>query len=312
MNEMMRDVFSNYELPFETYFVRGANHVDQIHNEIELLWMIKGEGTVISSGEEYHLTSQTLYMVNINEMHSVSTSKDSLMIVYRFNDQHLKENKLSFEDFKFQNRIHTFQELVIKYKEVPLLISQLLKLLVSPSNDSMIRYKIIGYYNMFVYELYTMLLKEKYLDVKRKNCEAYLNRINLICDFIQKNYTHKILLDDLAELVHVSRYRLSHFIKEYLGVSLQEYISNIRLEKALRELSYTDHKITEISTECGFSDVKYLNKAIKLRLGITALKYRKMSVNNQSLLDVVNESNIKLFANELMRCMKHLEGNSFA
>lgn len=310
MNQLMSDVFSNFELPFETYFVRGINHFEQAHNEIELLWMIKGKGTVFSNGKEYHLTTQTLYMVNINEMHSVTTSEDTLMIVFRFNDQHLKDNKLSFEDFKFQNRIYSFQELVIKYKEVPLLISQLLKLLVNPSNDSMIRYKIIGYYNMFVYELYTMLLKEKYLDVKRRNCEAYLNRINMICDFIQKNYTHKILLDDLAELVHVSRYRLSHFIKEYLGVSLQEYVSNIRLERALRELSYTDHKVAEISTECGFSDVKYLNKAIKLRLGMTALKYRKMSVNNQSILNIVNESNIKLFANELMRCMSMLEANT--
>jgi AraC-like DNA-binding protein len=310
MNETMNDVFSNYELPFETYFVRGVNHFEQTHKEIELLWMVKGDGIVVSNGTEYRLTNQTLYMININEKHSVTTSEDSLMIVYRFNDEHLKENKLSFEDFKFQNRIYTFQELVIKYKEVPLLISQLLKLLVSPSNDSMIRYKIIGYYNMFVYELYTMLLKEKYLDVKRKNCDAYLKRINLICDFVQNNYTHKILLDDLAELVDVSRYRVSHFIKEYLGVSLQEYISNIRLERALRELSYTDHKVAEISTECGFSDVKYLNKAIKLRLGITALKYRKMSVNNQNILNVVNESNIKLFANELMGCMKLLEINS--
>lgn len=303
MNQLMNDVFSNYELPFETYFVRGASHFEQSHSEIELLWMIKGNGSVVSNGVTYELTTQTLYMVNINELHTVETSDDSLMIVYRFSDEHLKENKLSFEDFKFQTRVYTFQELVIKYKEVPLLISQLLKLLVNPTNDSVIRYKIIGYYNMFVYELYTMLLKEKYLDVKRKNCEAYLARINLICDYIQKNYTHKILLDDLAELVHVSRYRLSHFVKEYLGVSLQEYVKNLRLEKALRDLSYTDHKICKISTDCGFSDVKYMNKAIKFRLGVTALKYRKQTLKTQKLLNVVNEANVKLFANELIRCL---------
>ncbi len=311
MNDFMRDVFSNYELPFETYFVRGVNHFEQVHNEIELLWMIKGSGVVKSNGKTYNLVDQTLYMVNVNELHSVTTSEDSLMIVYRFRKEHLKENKLSFDEFRFESRIYTFQELVIKYKEVPLLISQLLKLMVNPTDDSMIRYKIIGYYNMFVYELYTMLLKEKYLDVKRKNCEAYLTRISLICDYIQKNYNHKIQLDDIAKLVDVSRFRLSHFVKEYLGVSLQEYVNNIRLEKALRELSYTDHKITEVSSNCGFSDVKYLNKAIKLRLGITALKYRKMSEHNQKILNIVNETNIKLFANELMKCLHFNDVKSY-
>lgn len=311
MNQLMKDVFTHFELPFETYFVRGVQHVDQVHDEIELIWMIKGTGIVSSGGIDYPLANQTLYMVNINEVHSVSTSKDSLIIVFRFNDQHLKDNKMSFENFRFKNRIYTFQELVIKYKEVPLLISQLLKLLLTPNDDSMIRYKIVGYYNMFVYELYTMLLKEKYLDVKRKNCEAYLQRINLICDFIQNHYTEKILLDDLADLVHVSRYRLSHFIKEYLGVSLQEYVNNIRLEKALRELSYTDSKVTDISNQCGFSDVKYLNKAMKIRLGITALKYRKMSLKNQGILHVINEANIKLFAGELMSCMRLIDKVQF-
>lgn len=306
MKEQLQDVFLNYDLPFETYFLRGVNHQDQVHGEIELIWMIKGNGIVESKNRLYQLTDQTLYMININEKHTIKTSKDSFVVVYRFKHEHLKQNKLSFEDFSFENRIYTFQELVIKYKEVPLLIAQLLKLLVNPSEDQVIRYKIIGYYNMFVYELYTMLLKEKYLDVKKKNCDQYLERISLICDYIHENFTHKITLDEIASKVKVSRYRLSHFVKEYLGVSLQEYINNLRLEKALRDLSYTKEKISDISCNCGFSDVKYLNKAIKLRLGITALKYRKMTLNNQSILSEVNDTNIKLFSNELFTCLQNL------
>lgn len=304
MNQHLNDVFIKYDLPFETYFLRDVDHKFQVHDEIELVWMIKGNGIVESNGKLFKLTDQTLYMINIGEEHSIRTSKDSFVVVYRFKHEHLKQNKLSFEDFSFDSRIYTFQELVIKYKEVPLLISQLLKLLVDPSEDQVIRYKIIGYYNMFVYELYTMLLKEKYLDVKKKNCEQYLKRINVICDYIHDNFTHKISLDEIALKVEVSRYRLSHFVKEYLGISLQEYINNLRLEKALRELSYTDEKISDISCNCGFSDVKYLNKAIKLRLGITALKYRKMTLNNQKILNVVNDHNIKLFAAELLKCLQ--------
>jgi AraC-like DNA-binding protein len=307
MNQIMNDVFSKYELPFETYFVKDVHHENQIHDEIELIWMIKGNGIIESQGKTYHLSTQTLYMVNVNELHSIRTSKDSLVIVYRFKNEHLRKNNLSFDNFLFDSRIYTFQELVIKYKEVPLLISQLLKLLVHPTEDAVIRYKIIGFYNMFVYELYTMLMKEKYLDVKKKNCDQYLLRITMICDYIHKNFTNKITLDEIANLVKLSRYRLSHFVKEYLGISLQEYINNLRLEKALRLLSYSEDNIISISNTCGFSDVKYLNKSIKAKLGLTALKYRKMAHHNQQILHIVNEDNIRIFASELMQCLQNIK-----
>ncbi len=305
MNQCCKDVFEEYELPFETYFSRKITHNNQIHNEFELIWLIRGNAVVHLEGKKYLLTDQTLFMVNIGERHSISTSEDSIVITYRFKREYLRSNNLAFESLRFQSRVQPFEELVIKYKEVPLLIAQLIKLLLSGGEEKAIRYKVIGYYNMFIYELFTMLKKEKYLDVKKKNYENYIDRLEVLIEYINNNFSHKISLDEVSEKVHLSKYRLSHFIKEYLGISFQEYVSNKRLDFALKELKFTDKSIKQISHDAGFSDCKYLTKAIKEKLGITALKYRKLLCHEDD--DCCNTMDFNDFKQELELCLTHFQ-----
>ena len=306
MNQNSVDVFKYYELPFETYFAKEIHHKNQIHDEIELVWLVRGSAKIVCDNVNYTLNSQNLFMININQIHSIETTSDSLLIAYRFKKEHLIKNNLSFDQFRFINRVYTFQELVVKYHEVPLLIAQLLKLLISTKSNNVVRYKIIGYYNMFVYELYTMLLKERYLDIKKKNYDNYLIRLNTIIEYINNNFKRKISLDEIASAVGLSRFRLSHFIKDYIGISFQDYILNTRLEYALKQLKETKNKVTEISKEAGFSDIKYLNGAMKKRLGITALKYRKI-VANPTVIQDENTTNTFEFTKELQICLRRIE-----
>lgn len=306
MNHNCPDVFKKYELPFETYFQKDIKHMAQIHDETELIWIMKGTSTIICEGKTYVLSSQNLFMVNAYQTHSISSSDDAMIIAFKFKKEHIQKNKHSFEGLNFINRIYTLSELVIKYNEVPLLISQLLNLLISNSPSSLVRYKIIGYYNMLIYELYTMLLKEKYLDIKKKDVPVYLERLNKITEYINKNFLTKITLDEISEHIGLSRYRMSHFIKEYIGISFRDYLSNMRLEYALRLLRDSHLSVIYISKLSGFSDVKYLNKRMKERFQTTALKYRKRT--QEELLVTKNDNQfVEDFFNELKRCLIRLE-----
>ena len=42
----------------------------------------------------------------------------------------------------------------------------------------------------------------------------------------------KLIIDTLAEVLHLSRYYLAHFFKEHTGLSIGQYITNIRMNKA--------------------------------------------------------------------------------
>lgn len=299
------DVFKHYDLPFETYFTKEIHHKTQIHDELELIWVLRGQLELVCEGKMFILNSQNLFMMNPFTTHTINTTEESLIITYRFKKEYLEKANHTFHDMLFDTKVHTFEELVMKYKEVPLLISELLRLLIDPNPSLLVRYKIIGYYNIFIYELYNMLLKEKYLDVKKKDVPIYLERIGKITEYLNKNFLHKVSLDALAKEIKISRYRLSHFIKEQIGISFREYIFNMRLEYALRLLRESDINVLEISRLSGFSDVKYLNKMIKERFNQTALKYRKTI--KEKLNQRQDKRELNEFFNELNICLSRLE-----
>lgn len=303
MNDNLLDVFKDYELPFQTFFSKGVHSKNQVHDEVELIWVLRGSVHIVCDAEQYTLGPQTLFMVNIGQLHDVDSSEDSVIITYRFRKEHLIEHNVSFSKMHFENRVYTLRELVKKYKEVPHLITQLLGILISPSQSNVVRYRIIGYYNMFIYELYTMLLKERYMDIKKKNYDSYMKRVNTVTTYVQENFRKKISLDELAKKVKLSKYRLSHFIKDYLGISLQEYVKNVRLDHALTLLRNTKESVIEIARNSGFSDVKYLNSSLKDRLGLTALKYRKLIKEDVKLTTEDSDE----FKNELRTCLRTLE-----
>ncbi|AIO18513.1 Transcriptional activator NphR [Candidatus Izimaplasma bacterium HR1] len=306
MNQTSTDVFSHYTLPFETYFNKEVDSKFQVHDETELIWVLRGNASIVCDNIQYDLTPQTLFMINPYQMHSLKSSAETMIITYRFKKEHIKEYVEMHKGLAFINRVYTLEELVKKYKEVPLLISQLIKLLISPNQTILIRYKIIGYYNMLIYELYTMLLKEKYLDIKKKDVPFHIERQNRIIDYINNNFLQKISLNDVAKQVSISTFRLSHLMKEMFGISFREYLFNIRFEYALRLLRETNLSVLSISDMAGFSDVKYLNKLLKERFKITALKYRKRFTSRFN--ETYSDSNyIKDFFKELRVCLNKLE-----
>lgn len=299
------DVFKDYNLPFETYFSRCVHHESTTHDELELIWLIKGEAVIFCEETEFHLTDQTLFMIYMHREHSVKTSDGSILISYRFKKEHLKINNLLFESIPFKHRVYTFQELIDKYHAVPLLISQLLKLLLSNTPPHIVRYKIIGYYNFFMYDLNRMLLKERYLDIKKRDSYPFLMRVHTVIEYIYTNAHRKIFLEELSKVTNLSTYRISHFMKEYLGVSFSEFLQITRFEYALKLLMNSDISIQEVVRQSGFSDVKYLNQMMKDRFHMTALKYRRiMTCQNNEKSQPFHMTD---FIDELRMCLQEIE-----
>lgn len=276
------DEFEALDLPFKTYISTCIEHEDETHEEMEFIWVIEGKVTIICEKRTYELTSDMVFMIYMNQKHSIKSESESLMFSFRLKKDYLLEHHLNFDKIPFKNRIYPFEELAQKYHAVPLIISQIILLLKTSNPSPNIRYKIIGYYNMYIYDLYSVRMKDRYLDIKKKNYDEYLIRFHTIIEYINFNYQHPITLNTLAELVNLNPFRLSHFISDRLGISFQEYLQNIRFEQALKALKNTNLPISVIVKNCGFSDPKYLNALMKKKFHITALKYRSIMKNSEN------------------------------
>lgn len=92
--------------------------------------------------------------------------------------------------------------------------------------------------------------------------------------YIQRNYHRKLTLQMISSEFFVTPAYCSSLLKEKLDKSFNEYLGEIRLEKAKQLLKETDLSADRISDEIGYSNPKYFFKVFKKLTGLTPLEYR--------------------------------------
>ena len=84
---------------------------------------------------------------------------------------------------------------------------------------------------------------------------------------------------ELSSLLGLSPSQTLRKIKADSGKSVNQYIREIRLEKAAKLLKQTDQSIAEISYQVGFSSASYFNKSFRKYYNVTPGDYKTNSIN---------------------------------
>lgn len=92
--------------------------------------------------------------------------------------------------------------------------------------------------------------------------------IKNVLTYINENINeYELSVEVLASKVFLSRSQLYRKIKTLTGVSVNEFIRNVRLEKARELIELGNDNITEISIKVGFSSPSYFTKCYKEKYG---------------------------------------------
>ncbi len=97
-------------------------------------------------------------------------------------------------------------------------------------------------------------------------------------DFITENFAKPISLDQVAQKVGLSTYRLAHLVKAHTGKTLLQIILHTRIQTARQLLENTGKSCTDIAYEVGFNDQSYFIKQFKRLVGITPARFRRTQV----------------------------------
>lgn len=125
--------------------------------------------------------------------------------------------------------------------------------------------------------------KEKIIEILKsttyKNNFSFLTK--KIIEYTVQNYNNKNLtLRDLSKNFYISYWHLSRLIKKELGLTFNQLVNIIRIEKAKTLLTIPKYKINDIAEMVGYSDITYFWKIFKKMTGKNPRKYR----NEKSLL----------------------------
>ncbi|MDA3800301.1 MAG: AraC family transcriptional regulator [Kiritimatiellae bacterium] len=113
--------------------------------------------------------------------------------------------------------------------------------------------------------------------IHNKSSNKANKKVERILNYISKNFSGSISLQDISKEVKLSTFRVSHLVKEHTGLTIQQHIKSIRISKAKELLLETDLSCTDIAYDLGFSDQSYFIRQFKQTTGTTPIKFRKRS-----------------------------------
>ncbi len=123
---------------------------------------------------------------------------------------------------------------------------------------------------------------EKTKDYTILNAEGFVmeaelqdnNRINLVFNFVQQEFTRPIPLQEIADRVSMTVPGFCRYFKKITGKTFTQFVNEYRLVHAAKLLHEKQTSITDICYESGFSNFSHFNKLFKQFSGRTPSKYR--------------------------------------
>ncbi len=117
-------------------------------------------------------------------------------------------------------------------------------------------------------------------DSNTDNVITIPKKLRRCIDYISRNYTSNITLDELAEYSNVSKQQLIRYFKATLNTTPTQYITDFKITRAKEMLFYhSELTINEIALELGFDNQHYFSKVFKKITGETPSDYRYRTVN---------------------------------
>jgi len=105
--------------------------------------------------------------------------------------------------------------------------------------------------------------------------ESDSRRVLKVKNYIAAHYRDDLRLPELASLAGMSPSAFSRFFKLHTSRNLSEYIIDIRLGYAARQLVDTAKSVSEISFLCGFNNLSNFNRIFKKKKGCSPTEFRE-------------------------------------
>ena len=242
------------------------------HPEYELTFTLSSKGRRFIGNHVENYMAGELIFIGKNIPHCWMTQEPSKQIVVQMTEDFLGEGFLHAPEMRailtlFQDSAYGVQ---FERKVIKKVSKKLKRLLVtSPFNRLILLLEI--FHDLTKHERYHLLSTEFYPTAD--NAKEF-ERINILLDYIHKNYQRKLSLDEAARMVNLTKSSLCKFIKKKTKKTFSQIVNEIRFGAATDMLIGTDLPILEICYLSGFNDPSFFFKHFLVLTGMTPKTFR--------------------------------------
>ena len=239
------------------------------HRDFELNLVLSGEATVSLPGQVLTARQGGLLLLNPNEPHELKCGEEeAVLLCLQLSPKYLRQRFPGMGYLSFDRLLPDGADTV----RIRSLMTELAVQYLTAKSGWQLRCGCL--LDMLVYEMLRTVPYHFISEETKRVSQRRMDRLSGILDYIDENYTHRILLSDICEREDLSLTYLSHFFRENLNQSFQEYVTGLRLNRAKEILAGEDRHLLDVCMESGFSDPRYLNRAFLEREGCTPREYR--------------------------------------
>lgn len=294
-------------IPISIYNFKVRKTQYHYHNELKLIYVIKGKINIIAEGTRYLCSEKDMFLANMRSIYYLEAITENEVCCIDIKSSYIEDYYENFSQIKF-NLNH------VPYNEVPTdeteyfwnVFYQLLSVLYKKENGYILKA------NEILLHL-ILLLTDIYSDPKTTGKEMSSKeeeRLKEILDFINERYNEKITLIQIAQKVNLSPQYLSRYFSINMGMTINEYISGVRLEESFKDLMDNKKKITYVALENGFPNLKSYFKVFKEKFNTTPLKYRN-TIKNTSRESILSQDQDSLNIEEILEYINKTFNQTF-
>ena len=249
------------------------------HPELQLTWIVKGEGTLIYGDYLGEFKPNEVYLMGSNVPH-----------VFRSRAEYYENNGLRI----LAKSIFFKPDLIRKGQAILPELSQLEGLLlaadrglkINPEESQKLIHQIdevfranplsrLGQTLCLIDELGRTELQPLSQLPQKSITENQGRRLDDVFKFTLENYHRPIQLEEVADVVHMNKAAFCRYFKQHTRKTYLNFLNEIRLQKATELLRTTELSVAQIAYEVGFNNLSNFNRTFKLVKGSTPLIERR-------------------------------------
>lgn len=242
-----------------------------LHKYYEFLYFVQGDATYVVEGNEYKAADGDLFITCPGELHSIAfkSDKDYERHFIQISEEFLEGldvDMLKLLKEKEIGKNNKISHILLADGEIDRCFMGVQKQVLNPTEESKLLSK------TYIIQLLSLINKLLYTPVEVEDKEN--ERVIAAKDFINKNLTENMNLDQIAEATYTDKYYLSHLFHREVGMSITDYISMQRIAVAKKLISQGG-SATEVFAECGFNDYSSFYRAVKKLSGKSPTQFFK-------------------------------------
>ena len=279
--------------------VHLAERAVHLHRELEIGLILEGEVELQAKNDARRLAAGEIYLVNPMEPHEFVSKDEALILAVQLSPQLGEQFYPEAVNMRFSGESALGCFYAGKPRHYRLLRGLCLELAQAfLSREESYEFKCFALAALLLRQLtvhvpWTVLSTEDSLSARQR-----AERIFAVTDYVQRNFTRKLLLGEIAEREKLSLSYLSHFFKDTMGVTFQDYLNSTRFEYACGLLEKTDRSILDISVSSGFSDVRYFSNMFRKHFGCSPSSYRSGSHSRSRRIAPISSSSQYIYPAE--------------